>query len=378
MSTLLSVALWVAIAAVAIGALAVVIIWRTRSQPLFVHVLVASVSGSAVMVIASFIAVEFMVLSAEDLMTVISAVLVGSVASAGIAVALGVRVRRASRQLEAMTRAIGAGELPSAPQASTNREFHHVGVALTEAASQLDESRKRELQAERARVEAISWISHDLRTPLAAIRAMAESIEDGVASDPNAYLRQISQQAETLAKLVTDLVEYSSVVSTSHRPEDRDIDCAALMRSLVETTAPIAQRRRIVLRTELQPVRVRGDARLLARAIQNLVENAVRYSAEGASIEISLRAHADGMAVVSVEDACGDLEENDLLRVFEPGWRGDATRMTSPGTGLGLAIARGIARAHEGEISVEMRPGGCRFTLRMPCASVGARPAFSV
>ncbi|WAA67966.1 sensor histidine kinase [Microbacterium oxydans] len=360
-------ALWSAVIALVIGAAALAVIWKTRDKPLFLHVVIASLSGSAVVIGSSVVAVRFMVLGAEDLAIITTAVIVGAAVSAGVALALGLRVRAGSRRLHAMTRAIAAGAQPSVPRADTNREFHDVGAALSDAAQELHRARSRELQLERARVEAISWISHDLRTPLAGIRAMAESIEDGVVTDPGPYLRRISEQTESLAGLVDDLVEYSSVVSASATPRRDSVDLVVVTAAVVAAVRPIAWQKEV--RIDLaspSALLVTGDPRRLHRAFQNLVENAVRYTTFGSTVRIVLSEDGRGAARFDIEDACETADPLALARVFEPGWRGDATRMSSPGTGLGLAIVHSVVSAHAGSVVADLVPGGCRFRVELP------------
>lgn len=368
-----SAAAWSAAIAVVIAAVALAAIWKTRDKPLFLHVVIASLSGSAVVVGSSAVAVHFMVLGAEDLTIITTAVLVGAAVSAGVALALGLRVRAGSRRLHAMTRAIAAGAQPSAPRAETNREFHEVGAALSDAAQELHRARTRELQLERARVEAISWISHDLRTPLAGIRAMAESIEDGIVTDPVPYLRRISEQTEALAGLVDDLVEYSSVISAPSTPDSDAVDLVAITASVVAALRPIAEQRDITIELAAPPELCgHADDRRLHRAFQNLLENAVRYTATGSTVRVRLSAEQEDAADLVIEDECGFIDGDALARAFEPGWRGDATRMSSPGTGLGLAIVHSIVGAHDGVVSAEPTAVGCRFRVSLPLSAEGA------
>lgn len=360
-------AIYSAAIALVIAVAALIIIWNTRDRSIFFHLMIASLSGGVVVIVASAAAVQLMVLTANDLAIIMTAAIIGAAVSAGVALALGLRVQAGSRQLHAMTRAIAAGIPPLAPRANTSREFFEVGTALKNAAAELHQAKSREQQLERARVEAISWISHDLRTPLAGIRAMSESIEDGIAADPAMYLRWISEQTDALGGLVDDLVEYSSVLSARGSLAEEPVDLAAIATSVVTSLRPIASQRGVTIILTLPAgVRGSGDHRRLHRAFQNVVENAVRYTAAGSAIEVKLDVDSDGVMQFDVADECGTVDKAVLSRAFDPGWRGDESRMSSPGTGLGLAIVQSVVSAHGGVVSTESIASGCRFRLRLP------------
>lgn len=112
---------------------------------------------------------------------------------------------------------------------------------------------------------------------------------------------------------------------------------------------------------------VRGNGDELARALSNLVGNAVRHTRERGQVLVSARRASDGRALLAVTDGCGGIKDDDLARVFEIGWRAEPERGTSDaGAGLGLAIARGVIESHAGSISVANVDGGCRFDVDLP------------
>ena len=112
---------------------------------------------------------------------------------------------------------------------------------------------------------------------------------------------------------------------------------------------------------------MRADGRELGRALANLVVNAIRHTPADGSVTVSAQPADEGDAVVlTVTDGCGGIPENDIDRVFDVAWRGNAERNAEAGGGLGLAIVRGIAEAHGGAVAVHNVDGGCRFELRIP------------
>jgi signal transduction histidine kinase len=121
--------------------------------------------------------------------------------------------------------------------------------------------------------------------------------------------------------------------------------------------------------SDAYPAVVAGSAPELTRVVGNLLDNAIRHTPPGGTVDVEIGG-SDGAAEVSVRDGCGGIPADDLDRVFDLAYRGDAARTpgASGGAGLGLAIARGLVEAHHGQIAVRNEPGGCRFTVRLPLA----------
>ncbi|MET9228094.1 HAMP domain-containing sensor histidine kinase [Lentzea sp. NPDC003310] len=225
-----------------------------------------------------------------------------------------------------------------------------------------------EREAEAARRQLVAWISHDLRTPLAGIRAMTEALEDGVVSEPGevaVYAKQIAQEADHLSKLVDDLFQLSRITAGALNLPMHDVALADVVSDVVAASRPVAGRKGVDLRADARawPV-VRGSDPELMRVVRNLVSNAIRHTPEGGSIAVQV--DVDGPeAVVRVDDACGGIPDDVLPQVFDVGFRGSTARNPS-GAGLGLSIARGLAEAHHGRIGVQNHGPGCRFEVRLP------------
>jgi signal transduction histidine kinase len=225
-----------------------------------------------------------------------------------------------------------------------------------------------EQEAEAARRQLVAWISHDLRTPLAGIRAMTEALEDGVVSDPGevaVYAKQIALEADHLSKLVDDLFQLSRITAGALNLPMHDVSLADVVSDVVAASRPVASREGVELRADARawPV-VRGSDPELMRVVRNLVSNAIRHTSEGGTVAVQV--DVDGPdAVVRVDDACGGIPDDVLSQVFEVGYRGSSARNPS-GAGLGLSIARGLADAHHGRISVQNHGPGCRFEVRLP------------
>jgi signal transduction histidine kinase len=234
---------------------------------------------------------------------------------------------------------------------------------------------ERERALERSRRELVAWVSHDLRTPIAGIRAMVEALDDGVLYEPvdvKRYHLQLITEADRLARLVDDLFELSRIEADALQLTLERVPLGELVSDAVATAAAVAQAKgvRIDGRVhDLQPV-VAGSAPELTRIVHNLLDNAIRHTPPGGSVEVLVRC-SEGVAEVSVRDGCGGIPGDDLDRVFDLAYRGDTARTPDPrnaNAGLGLAIARGLVEAHRGDIAVHNELGGCRFIVRLPLA----------
>ncbi len=227
-------------------------------------------------------------------------------------------------------------------------------------------ARMRAAEVEESRRETIRWLSHDLRTPLAGIRALAESLEDGAVADPQAAHGRIVHEVDRMDAMVDDIGELSRLHgSTPTRVEPAALD--DLVSDAVATVLPLAAAAGVeVSARDLAGAVVDVDTRGVTRAVTNLLRNAVQHTASGGRVEVRTTSHG-ATSAVEVADGCGGIPGSNLDHVFEPGWRGDGSRHER-GMGLGLTIAREVGRMHGGEASVANLPdgSGCVFTLSLP------------
>jgi signal transduction histidine kinase len=231
--------------------------------------------------------------------------------------------------------------------------------------------RERERQVEASRRELVAWVSHDLRTPLAGLRAMAEALEDRVVYDPVTvadYHRRIRVEADGMAELVDDLFELSRINAGTLRLSLAAVSLGDVVSDAVASATPIAAARRVSLVAAHGdwPI-VRGSERELSRIVLNLLRNAIRHTPSDRTIVVTGGRDRDA-GWLAVTDSCGGIAEPDLPRVFDVAFRGETARTPGGGAGLGLAIVRGLVRAHHGEVSVANVNGGCRFLVRLPAA----------
>src|SRR6266545_4317683 len=230
-----------------------------------------------------------------------------------------------------------------------------LGRRLAAAAMWADEARAQERAAEAHRRDLVAWVSHDLRTPLAGMRAMAEALEDGVVVDPETvaeYHRRIRVETDRMAGLVDDLFELSRITAGALRLSLARVALGDVVSDAVASAAPVAAARgvRLVAEESGWPV-VRASEPELSRILANLLRNAIRYTPSDGTVTVSGGRDGDG-GWFAVTDGCGGIPDADLPRVFDVAFRGEAARTPGSGGGLGLAIVRGLVEAHQGAVAV--------------------------
>jgi signal transduction histidine kinase len=248
------------------------------------------------------------------------------------------------------------------------------GQRLAAAAIWAQTARAKERRLEAGRRELVAWVSHDLRTPLAGLRAMAEALEDGVVGDPATvkdYLSRIRVEADRMTQLVDDLFELSRINAGALRLVPTRVPLRDVVSDAIAGIAPLAAGKRITLvAAETGWPTVRAGERELARVVSNLLVNSIRYTPEAGTVQIDAGREPDGVWL-AVSDTCGGIPDHDLDRVFEVAFRGERARTpqadgSSGGGGLGLAIVRGLVEAHGGRVAVRNTGLGCRFEVRLP------------
>jgi signal transduction histidine kinase len=237
-------------------------------------------------------------------------------------------------------------------------------------------AREREQHLEAGRRELVAWVSHDLRTPLAGLRAMAEALEDGVVDDPATaaeYHRRIRIETDRMTRLVDDLFELSRINAGALRLAPTAVPLREVVSDALAGIAPLAASRGITLvASETGWPTVWAGERELTRVITNLLINSVRYTPYDGTVHIDAGQGRDDVWL-AVSDTCGGIPDADLARVFDVAFRGERARTpdrarSSAGGGLGLAIVRGLVEAHGGHVDVRNIGGGCRFEVRLPVA----------
>lgn len=357
------------VSALAVGLLGLVSSWLLRRRSLRWHLAILAVVAVAAPYVGLIAITQQMFLSAHDLTV---ATYVGSAAAlVTLLVALGLgsaigrwsgAVRSNVVRLGSGAEVVESGRLPA--------EFRNLTQALREAQQELAAAREREQLLDQSRRDLVSWVSHDLRTPLAGLLAMTEALEDGMATDPQRYYAQIRRDVDRMASMVDDLFELSTLHAGVNVPDLVPVDLRDLVSETVASADPVARARGVRLGGDVPDgVRIKADPAGLSRAISNLLMNGIRHTPSDGSVQVRAAAVPGGVEL-SVTDGCSGIPHDELERVFEVGWRGSSARTPGAdhGAGLGLAIVRGIVEAHHGEVSVEnLAPGpGCCFRILLP------------
>jgi signal transduction histidine kinase len=252
-------------------------------------------------------------------------------------------------------------------------------IAADRAATADRVAREQEARAEADRRELVAWVSHDLRTPLAGMRAIVESLEDGVVSEPETverYLRTLREEVDHLAKLVDDLFELSRTQAGVLRLEYERVSLGDLVSDVIAGSAPVAAAKGVKLEARVvgPPPELDVSAPEVLRALRNLLENAIRHTPSDGSVVVEAGIDtAPDWVYVAVRDTGGGIPDADLERIFDVAFQGNTARTPGSGAGLGLAIAKGFVEAHHGQLLVRNENGGATFTIRLPredsCAS---------
>ena len=361
--------LWVvgyaALAALVVAVIALAALHALRARSVATQLVV--VGAATVLAPLSGIVVisVLMLLNEHDRSVVLAVATSAGLVAMAVSVLLGRRLVAANRTLVDAVRA----DVFRPPPGPLPAELAELSRELDAAYRRLAAAHEREQALEASRRELVAWVSHDLRTPLAGLRAMAEALEDEVVADRGTVRRyhgRIRVEAERLTEMVDDLFELSRIHAGALRLSRQRVGLADLVGEAVAGAEALARAKGVRLRGDVRdglPVQV--DTGELGRALRNLVVNAIRHTPGDGTVEIVGEIRG-GEARVTVADACGGIPEDDLPRVFDVAFRGEAARTPGGGAGLGLAIARGIVEAHAGRIGVANAGPGCRFEVRLP------------
>ncbi len=350
---------------------------RSISLMVTVVVLVCTITSMAGVGVIAF----RMVGTGPERNDVLDLMMIAGLAGLAVALVVGRRLTRASRALSSAVQGVTDTGVYVPPQLTLPAELRNLDAELTATHERLAQARSRERALEASRRELVAWVSHDLRTPLAGLRAMAEALENQVVVDPrevSQYHSQIRREVDRLTVMIDDLFELSRIHAGALRLAKRMTGLEDLVAEVVASAEPVARSKGV----RLTGAAVRGmpvyvDSAEMGRALRNLVTNAIRHTPADGGVDVLAEVQG-GLACVTVSDACGGIPPDDLPRVFDVAFRGESARTPGPqsGGGLGLSIARGIVEAHSGQIAVRNAGPGCQFLIRMPLARPGV-PAIN-
>ena len=347
--------LYLVFGSVALGAL--VVGWaisrrarRFRSLRLTLQVVaVAAVLVAGTAVGASAVS---MFLDAHDLRLVLVALALGVSLGVVLAVSVTASLTADLDRLAETVVAVGHGDLAIRTGMDRRDEIGETARQVDAMIDRLADAEAQRAKDESARREFLAAVSHDLRTPLAAMQAALEAVEDGVAEDPARYLASMSHHLEVLSTLVDDLAVLASVEAGGVRATEL-VDLAELADEAVEALTAVAVRKKVGLAVRAEgTLKARGDAAALGRVLRNLLDNALRYAPEGSAVTVAVGNGGEGITVAVSDEGVGfdpALKE----RAFERFVTGDPARTHGGGSGLGLSIAKSVVEAHGGSIWID-------------------------
>jgi two-component system sensor histidine kinase BaeS len=293
-----------------------------------------------------------------------TALLATGAASVGaLLVAAALLSRRMTRPLRAVAQAahrLGSGDLTARASGGPDAESAELAVAFNGMADRLERS-------EVLRRRAASDLAHDLATPATLLESQLQAILDGVVPADPEQLERARTAAAALSGVILQLGELTQAEAAPLQRQPEPIDLRDLAAEIADGVEGLARQRGVTVSVEGSPAWTVADRGQLARAIRNVVTNAIQHSPRSASVTIAVAAESDG-AVVRVRDAGPGVDAADLPFIFERFYRADRSRGgTRPGSGIGLTVARELIGANGGTIEVEATgPGATTFRVQLP------------
>jgi signal transduction histidine kinase len=296
--------------------------------------------------------------------------------AAGIAMLLGYFLSSAiTRRIEALKAAadrLAEGDLSARAPVEGRDEVAALADRFNHMAERLQEADRQQRELETLRRDLVAWASHDLQTPLAAIRVQIEALADGMVEDPatiQRYLRTTQRQVNELSELIADLFQMAQLDAGGLVIQPAPCSLSDLVSDTLESFSALARERGVTLSGSagqgIDPADL--DAPRMGRVLANLVGNALQHTPAGGGVVVSAW-RADGALWIEVADTGEGIQADDLPHIFDRFYRGEKSRSRDTGgSGLGLAIAQGIVQAHGGEITVDSQPGaGTTFRISLP------------
>lgn len=291
------------------------------------------------------------------------------------------RLRRLTRGVERFQQSDfqAAEDLLVPPRTSGGDEIDQLSDAFSRMARRIQGQIAELGRSDAVRRELVANISHDLRTPMAALAGSLETLQmmegQTTAETQAQHLEVASQHAARLARLIEELFELARLESGEPRLNLEPFSLAELVQDVAQKFALQAERRKLRLETEIpsSAAFVRGDIGLIERVLENLLENALKFTPEGGVVRLALVAGVETVAARVSDNGVG-IPADELPRVFERAYRGSRDEAQgAEGTGLGLAIAQRILHLHGSRIEVESELGaGTAFTFALPAPATGS------
>lgn len=347
-----------AVAAAAVVAAAVFPRLTRRARSVRLILAVTTVITAAIIALALAVAANRMFLSNHDLRLVLVVVLFGSVAAIGFGIDVSSALVHDLDRMAAVAEAVADDDFTARSGVVRGDEVGRLAKSIDEMSAALEQADIDRRRDDAARRHFFAAVGHDLRSPLTSLRAALEAVTDGLAVDPDRYLRSMTADLSALESLVDDIFLLARIESGALTIEPVPVDVAELADEAIDVMRALAERDQIDLRLETPgSVVVPAGPEAVGRVLRNLVDNAIRHSPVDASVVIEI-SRRDGATVI-VRDEGRGFDPAFLPTAFSPFTRDDPARVRDgSGSGLGLAIAHGFVTALGGVIWAEPGPGG--------------------
>ncbi|MFV0532964.1 MAG: sensor histidine kinase [Cumulibacter sp.] len=365
-----------ALCTVIVMSLAAVALRLNRKGPVASQFAIVVVAAVLSIVTATLAVMVEMFISGHDLTVLVWVIAIATILSLAASwVMISRAVGRSIGRLTSSTQSIADGAVLE-PAEPGWREFNELHARLAETSVQLAQARIEVEKLDAARRQFFAWISHDLRTPLAGIRAMSESIEDRYAPDPAEYVRSIRSRVDALTAMVDDLFALSTLQSGTVALQRELVPLLDIVSDAVVDVQAAARVRGIrIVHQDIDGHMLWADPRELTRAIGNLLANSIRHAPQDSDIVVTAHHRDDAHLIVSVLDRGPGVASSDLGHMFDVGWRAGTARTADPespsGAGLGLAIVRGIVEAHGGAVAAHRLANGFEMSITLPIPTAG-------
>ena len=347
--------LLVALAVVALTISAPMRLFRPRS--LTRRLLVSALAGAIVVATAIAAGSRTMFVDSNDLGFMLILLAFATVLAVGVVLTMARPLTEDLASLSEVARRVGDGDLDARAELQRMDEVGDLAASIDSMVDQIAESRRERDASARERSITMASLSHDARTPLTSMRLATEALLDGVAPDPERYLRTIAADIDAVDTLINDLFTIGQLESGRLDMVSISIDAIDTIEDVVQCLAPIAGAKRVELRTTGdESLPVTADPVQLHRVLMNVVGNAIRHSPTDAEVTIDV---SEPEGQLSIRDAGEGFPADFIEEAFQPFRRLDQARdRAHGGAGLGLAVSRGIIDALGGRIWADPGPGG--------------------
>lgn len=347
--------------------------WSIQTRAFVGGLIAASVALVNVLIVAQAMFIS----TSHDLKLLVAIVVFSAVITGFFSLLVA---RSVSSRLLPIRDSIGSlagGDLSTRIDVSGGDELAALAADINTLAAKLQAADQQRTVVDRERRELTTAISHDLRTPLASLRAMVEALDDGVVDDAEGvsrYYRTMRREIDRLSRMIDDLFELAQIDAGALRLNLASVDVREIAADVADAMQVQAKRNDIEVTLECveQLPMLSLDGARMERAVANLVRNAVEHTPPGGRVDIRV-AHTNSFVELSVTDSGPGIAPQDLPHVWDRFYRGEKSRRRADengdGAGLGLAIVRGIVEAHGGAAAVESSASeGATFTMRLPAA----------